>query len=232
IANTAGVLDESVADHTFGLLLAASRRVCEGDRMIRAGAWSGWALDQLLGRDLRGATLGLVGFGGIAQAVARRARGFDMRVLYTARHRHPAAQEERLGVTYRPFADLLRESDLVSLHVPLTAETRHLLGPSELALLKPTAIVVNTSRGPVLDESALVEALGAGRLWAAGLDVFEHEPAVPAALVQSERVVLTPHVGSGTIQTRSGMCVAAVRNVLAVLEGRSPPNPVNPEVLS
>lgn len=231
VTNTAGILDEAVADLTFGLLLAASRRIVEGDRLVRSGAWSGWALDLLLGGDVGGATLGLVGFGGIAQAVARRARGFGMRILYATRRRRSPEEEARHGVTYRELPDLLRESDLVSLHLPLTPETHHLLGPPELALLRPGAVLVNTSRGAIVDEAALAEALTAGRVRAAGLDVYEAEPAVHPALLASERTVLAPHIGSGSLATRSAMCAAAVRNVLAVLAGERPASPVNPEVL-
>ena len=231
VTNTPGVLDEAVADHTLGLLLATARRLGEAERTIRAGAWSGWALDQFLGRDLDGATLGLVGFGGIGSAVPRRARGFGMRILYTARSRRPPAQEAQAGVEFRTLPDLLRESDVVSLHVPLGPQTRHLIGGPELALMKPDAILLNTSRGPVVDEAALVDALGRGHLWGAGLDVYEDEPRPHPALLGSERTVLTPHIGSATIGARSAMCVIAVRNVIAVLAGEPAPNPVNPEVL-
>ncbi len=231
VTNTPGVLDEAVADFTLGLLLATSRRIGEAERTIRAGAWSGWKLDQFLGRDLRGSTLGLVGFGGIGRAVARRAHGFGMRALYTARSRRPAAEEDAAGVEFRSLVDLLRESDVVSLHVPLTARTRHLIGASELDLMKPDAILLNTSRGPVVDEAALVAALAAGQLWGAGLDVYEDEPRPHPALLRSERAVLTPHIGSATIGARSAMCVTAVRNLLAVLAGEPSRNPVNPEVL-
>lgn len=231
VTNTPGVLEEAVADLTLGLLLATSRRIGEAERVVRAGAWSGWALDQFLGLDLGRATLGLVGFGGIGKAVARRARGFGMRILYTARSRHPAPEESAAGVEFRPLQDLLRESDLVSLHVPLTPQTRHLIGAPELGLMKPHAILLNTSRGPVVDEAALVAALEGGRLWAAGLDVYEDEPRPHPALLRSDRAVLTPHIGSAGIGARTAMCVTAVRNVIAVLAGEHAPNPVNPEVL-
>ncbi len=231
VTNTPGVLEEAVADFTIGLLLATSRRIGEAERTIRAGAWSGWQLGQFLGRDLGGATLGLVGYGGIGRAVARRARAFGMRILYTARSRRHAAQESEEGVEFRSLDDLLRESDVVSLHVPLTALTRHLIGAPQLALMKPDAILLNTSRGQVVDEAALAAALGEGRLWAAGLDVYEDEPRPHPALLRSERAVLTPHIGSATTGARSAMCVTAVRNVIAVLAGEPAPNPVNPEVL-
>lgn len=230
VTNTSGVLEEAVADLTFGLLLATARRIGEAERAVRSGSWPGWALDQYLGRDLTGATLGLIGFGGIGRAVARRAGGFGMRVVYTAAHRHPA-EEEEAGATFRSLDDLLRESDVVSLHVPLTPETRHLIGAPQLARMKPDAILLNTSRGPVVDEAAVAAALAAGRLWAVGLDVYEDEPRPHPGLLASERAVLTPHIGSATAGARSAMCVTAVRNVLAVLAGERPPNPVNPEVL-
>lgn len=231
VTNTPGVLEEAVADFTIGLLVATSRRIGEAERTIRAGAWSGWQFDQFLGRDLRGATLGLVGFGGIGRAVARRARGFGMRILYTARSRRPAAAEAEAGVEFRSLGDLLRESDVVSLHVPLTPRTRHLIGAPELALMSPDAILLNTSRGPVVDEAALAAALAGGRLWGAGIDVYEDEPRPHPALLRSERAVLTPHIGSATTGARTAMCVIAVRNVIAVLAGERAPNPVNPEVL-
>lgn len=231
VTNTPGVLDEAVADFTIGLLLATARRIGEAERTIRAGAWSGWRLDQFLGRDLGGATLGLIGFGGIGRAVARRAHGFGMRILYTARNRHGATEEAEAGVEFRSLDDLLRESDIVSLHVPLTALTRHLIGAPQLALMKPDAILLNTSRGQVVDEEALVATLAAGRLWGAGLDVYEDEPRPHPALLGSDRAVLTAHIGSATTGARAAMCVTAVRNVIAVLAGEQAPNPVNPEVL-
>jgi len=230
VTNTPGVLEEAVADHTLGLLLATARRMGEAERTIRAGAWTGWQLDQFLGRDLGGATLGLIGFGGIGRAVARRARAFGMRVLYTARSRRSAGEEREAGVEFRSLTDLLRESDVLSLHVPLSPQTRHLIGAPELALMKPDAILLNTSRGPVVDEAALAAALAAGCLWGAGLDVYEDEPRPNPGLLGSERTVLTPHIGSATIGARSAMCVTAVRNVIAVLAGERALNPVNPEV--
>lgn len=232
VTNTPGLLDEAVADFTWGLLLATARRIGEAERLVRSGGWSGLRLDLLLGRDLAGATLGLVGFGGIGRAVARRAPGFRMRVLYTARQRRPEACEAESGAAFRSLDDLLRESDIVSLHVPLGPETRHLIAAPQLALMKPDAILLNTSRGPVVDETALAAALEAAWLGGAGLDVHEAEPAVHPALLRSERVVLTPHLGSATTGARSAMCVAAVRNALAAVAGERPPNPVNPEVLA
>ncbi|HEX7039112.1 MAG TPA: D-glycerate dehydrogenase [Trueperaceae bacterium] len=227
VANTPDVLTEATADLAFALLLAAARRLVEGDALVRGGRWTGWQPGQLLGVPVAGATLGLVGMGRIGSAVARRARGFGMRVLYHNRRRDAAAEDE-LGVTYAALDDLLRESDLVSLHVPLTAETRHLIGARELALMKETAVLVNTSRGPVVDEAALAEALRAGRPFAAGLDVFEREPAVEPALLELPNVVLAPHIGSATVAARTEMALLCARAVVDVLAGRTPPNLVRP----
>jgi glyoxylate reductase len=223
VTNTPDVLTESSADLAWALLLAAARRVAEGDRMIRAGAWRGWSPDLLLGTDVHGATLGIIGLGRIGAAVARRARGFGMRVLYTQRRpARPAPREvERV-----PLGRLLALSDFVSLHVPLTPATRHLIGRRELARMKRTAILVNTSRGAVVDEEALLGALATRRIAAAGLDVFEHEPRVPRALRALPNVVMTPHVASATVATRARMAELAARNVAAVLAGREPPNRV------
>jgi glyoxylate reductase len=231
VTNTPGVLDETTADLTVALLLAAARRVVEGDRMIRAGRFLGWAIDMLLGQDVHGATLGVVGMGRIGQAVARRGRGFGMRVLYTSRHRLPEERERELAATRVDLDRLLAESDFVTLHVPLTEQTRHLIGARELASMRPTAVLVNTARGPVVDEVALAEALRAGRIWAAGLDVYEDEPRVHAGLLELENVVLAPHIGSASVRTRSRMSEMAVDNLLAGLRGEPPPNLVNPETL-
>jgi glyoxylate reductase len=223
VTNTPDVLTETSADLAFALLLAAARRVGEGDRLVRSGRWRGWEPDQLLGHDVHGATLGIVGLGRIGGAVARRARGFGMRLLYWSRHRlrRPAA-----GARYASLPRLLAAADFVSIHVPLTDATRHLIGAPELARMKPTAILVNTSRGPVVDEPALIRVLARRRIAAAGLDVFAHEPAVPAALRTLPNVVLTPHVGSATTATRTAMALLAVRNLTAALAGREPPNRV------
>ncbi len=223
VTNTPDVLTETSADLAFALILAAARRVCEGDRLVRAGRWRGWSPDLLLGRDVHGATLGIVGLGRIGAAVARRARGFGMRVLYHQRHpaRRPPAGALRVSLTR-----LLATADVVSLHVPLTAATRHLIGARELAHMRRDAILVNTSRGAVVDEAALVRALARGRLAAAGLDVFAREPHVSRALRALPNVVLTPHVASATTATRARMAVVAARNAAAVLARRRPPNPV------
>ncbi|HEX6488614.1 MAG TPA: D-glycerate dehydrogenase [Candidatus Dormibacteraeota bacterium] len=228
--NTPGVLNDTTADFAFALLMAAARRVAEGDRFVREGRYHGWAIDMLLGQDLHGATLGIVGIGRIGRALARRALGFDMRVLYTddAAPLSPA-EEAELGVERRPLVELLRESDYVSLHVPLTPETRHLISHDELQLMKPTAILVNTSRGPVVDEAALAAALKAGEIFAAGIDVYEHEPAVDPGLLGLDNVVLAPHIASGSVRTRSRMSELAALNLLAGLRGERPPNLLNPE---
>ena len=219
VTNTPDVLTETTADLAFALMLAAARRVVEGDTLVRNGRWRGWAPDQLLGHDVHGATLGIVGLGRIGRAVARRARGFGMRVLYWNRRRlaRPPA-----GVRYASLPALLGRADFVSLHVPLTSDTRHLIDAAALARMKRTAILVNTSRGPIVDEAALVRALRARRIAAAGLDVFEGEPAVPAALRRLPNVVMTPHVGSATTATRTAMALLAVRNLVAALAGREP----------
>lgn len=227
VTNTPDVLTDATADLAFALLLAAARRLVEGHDLVRSGRWTGWQPGQLLGMPVAGATLGLVGMGRIGSAVARRARGFGMRVLYYGRRRDAAAEAE-LGAAYAPLDELLRESDFVSVHVPLTPETRHLIGPHELAAMKPTAVLVNTARGPVVDEAALAEALRSGRLFAAGLDVFEREPEVHPDLLGLANVVLAPHIGSATVAARTDMALLCSRAVLDVLAGRTPPNLVRP----
>jgi lactate dehydrogenase-like 2-hydroxyacid dehydrogenase len=227
VTNTPGVLTETTADFTFALLMAAARRVVEGDRFLRAGRWREWSVDLLCGHDIYGRTLGLVGMGRIGQAVARRARGFQMRVLYHDAVRQDAQSEKDLGVEFVPFEALLRESDFVSVHVPLLPETKKLIGAGALAQMKKTAILINTSRGPVVDEAALAEALANGTIAAAGLDVFECEPAVNPKLIELENAVLAPHIASGSIDTRKKMCQMAVENAVAALQGQRPPNLVN-----
>jgi glyoxylate reductase len=225
VTNTPGVLDAATADLTFALLLAAQRRVVEGDRQIRAGGWkSGWAAGGLA-REVTGSTLGIVGLGRIGQAVARRARGFEMRILYTRRTPLAAALERELGAEYRGLDELLAEADSVSLHVPRTPETEGLVDARRLALLRDGAVLVNTARGEIVDEPALVRELVSGRI-RAGLDVFAHEPDVPEELYALENVVLTPHVGSATVAARHAMTRLAVDNVLAVAAGRPPLTPV------
>jgi glyoxylate reductase len=231
VTNTPGVLTDTTADFAFALMMAAARRVGEGDRFVREGKFRGWAIDMLLGQDVWGATLGLVGVGRIGGAVARRARGFDMRILYTDEVALSAEVERELGATRVDLTTLLHEADFVSLHVPLTAQTRHLISTHQLAQMKPTAVLVNTSRGPVVDEASLAEALRRRVIFAAGLDVFEHEPDVDPALLELDNVVLAPHIASGSVRTRSEMSAMAVRNLLAGLRGEPPPNLLNPEVL-
>jgi glyoxylate reductase len=229
--HTPGVLTDTTADFAFALMMAAARRIAEGDRFVRAGKFGGWAIDMLLGQDVWGATLGLVGVGRIGGAVARRARAFDMRILYTDAVALPPDVERELGATRVELAELLREADFVSLHVPLTPDTRHLIGAAELDRMKPSAILVNTSRGPVVDEAALAAGLREGRIFAAGLDVFEREPEVHPDLLGLDNVVLAPHIASGSVRTRSEMSALAVRNLLAGLRGERPPNLLNPEVV-
>lgn len=229
VTNTPGVLTETTADLTWALILAASRRLGEAMDHLRDGRWRTWRLLELAGMDVYGATLGVVGAGRIGRAVARRAAGFAMKVLYSSRRRRPEF-EAATGAEFRPFDDLLREADVVSLHVPLTAKTRHLIGARELALMKPTAVLVNTSRGPVVDERALAGALARGHLFAAGLDVYETEPLPPGSpLRKLPNVVLLPHVGSATVRTRTRMAELAVDNLLEALAGRMPEAAVNPE---
>ncbi len=224
VTNTPDVLTDATADLTWALLLAAARRLTEGDPYVRSGAWTGWAPTQMLGADVSGTVLGIVGMGRIGQAVARRALGFGMTVLYTARRvvaAHPGATWQR-----RELDELLRTADFVSLHVPLTAETRHLIGARELALMKPTAFLINTARGPVVDEAALVSALEHRTIAGAGLDVYEAEPAIHPGLRGLSQVVLLPHLGSATLATRVRMGMICLENIEAVLAGRPAPNRV------
>ena len=231
VTNTPGVLTDTTADFAFALLMAAARRVPEADRFLRAGHWRQWQIDLMSGHDVHGHTLGILGIGRIGRGMAQRARGFDMQVLYHDAQRATPEAERDLGLVYVDRETLFRDSDFVSVHVPLTDETRHTVGASELALMKPTAILVNTSRGPVVDEAALVEALATGRIASAGLDVFEKEPTVHPGLLALDNVVLVPHIASASIKTRTRMCTMAAENAVAVLTGQPPPNPVNPEVL-
>ena len=232
VTNTPGILTETTADFAFALLLAAARRMVEADQFARSGQWKQWKLDLLLGADVHHATLGIVGFGRIGQAVARRARGFEMRVLYASPRRAAPDVEQELAARHVPLETLLRESDFVSLHAPLKPETRHLIAAAQLALMKPAAILVNTARGPIVDEAALVAALREGRIQAAGLDVFEREPELHPDLPGLPNVVLAPHVGSGSRQTRLRMAELAAENLLAALSGKTPPNLLNREVLA
>jgi len=227
VTNTPGVLDETTADIAFMLMLAAARRLGEGERMLRAERWEWWGPKQLRGIDVWGKRLGIVGLGRIGQAVARRGKGFGMEILYNNRSRKEDAEKE-LGARYLDLDDLLRQSDFVSIHTPLSDETTHLIGERELGLMQETAVVVNTSRGPVVDETALAEALADGRIFAAGLDVYEEEPKVHPKLLDLENAVLAPHIGSATIETRDRMATLAAENLRAVLRGEEPKTPVEP----
>jgi glyoxylate reductase len=226
VTNTPGVLTEATADLAFGLLLAAARRIAEGDRLVRRGEGWTWSPTFKLGADLAGSTLGVVGLGRIGQAVARRARGFDMRVIYSSRRPAAPDVEAMLAAERVPLERLLRTSDFVTLHCPHTADTERLIGRTELARMKPTAILVNTSRGAVVDEAALADALRSGAIAGAGLDVYEREPHVHPGLLESERVVLVPHVGSATAKTRHAMAQLAAGNAIAVLAGQPPLTPI------
>lgn len=226
------VTTEATADLTFALMLAVARRLLEGDRMVRAGKFPGAQSRHLIGSFVHGKTVGLIGGGGlIGKAVARRAHGFGMRVLYWTPRRKPESEERAAGIVYVPFEQLLAESDFVSVHSLLKPETRHQIGARELALMKKTAFLINTARGPIVDEAALIRALARKRIAGAGLDVFEHEPKVDKALRRMPNVVLTPHLGSATVEVREEMANIVVDNILAVIEGRRPPNIVNPDVL-
>ncbi len=231
VSNTPGVLTDATADLAFTLILAVARRVVEGDRQVRSGEFQLWAPFLFLGREVSGKTLGIVGFGRIGRAVARRARGFNIRVLYHSRNRLTSAEERESCAEYADLNTLLRQSDFVSLHVPLTEDTRRLIGAAELSRMKPTAYLINTARGPVVDEKALLAALQKGAIAGAGLDVYENEPALTPGLAELSNVVLLPHVGSATLETRAAMAAMAVRNLIAGLSGQRPPNLVNPEVL-
>ena len=229
--NTPDVLTETTADTAFALLMAAARRVGEGERFLRARTPWIWGPLMMLGQDVHHKTIGIVGFGRIGQAVARRAKGFGMRVLYSDSVRLPAEVEAETGAERRELDDLLAEADFVWLHTTLTPETRHLFGADAFARMKPTAVLVNTSRGPVVDEPALADALAAGQIFAAGLDVFEREPEVEERLLSLENVVVIPHLGSATVDTRDAMGHLAVRNVFAALDGERPPTLLNPDAL-
>ena len=232
VTNTPDVLTDSTADFAWTLLMATARRLVEADRYVREGRFTQWEYMLYLGGDVHGKTLGVVGFGRIGRAMARRALGFGMRVLYQDTVAADATTERELNASQVDLATLLSESDFVSLHTPLIPETRHLLNRETLRAMKRTAYLINAARGPVVDEAALVEALREGWIAGAGLDVFEEEPKVHPGLIGLTNVVLAPHIGSGSLETRLKMATLAVENCLAVLEGRTPPTPVNPEVLA
>ena len=229
VTNTPDVLTDTTADFAFALLMATARRVVEGHKFVHSGQWTKWRIDLLVGQDVHHRTLGIFGMGRIGQALARRARGFDMRILYYDAVGAPAAVERELGLEFASAERVLRESDFVSLHVPLAAHTRHMIGAAQLSMMKPTAILVNTSRGPVVDEAALAEALEKGTIAGAGLDVFENEPQVHPGLLKLDSVVLAPHIASASVDTRRKMSMMAAENAVAALEGRRPANLLNPE---
>jgi len=228
--NTPDVLTEATADLAWALLLAAARRVPEAERFVRAGKWKRWDWTTLRGADVHGRTLGILGAGRIGQATGHRAVGFSMEVLYTSRQRRLLFEHTTLARRV-DFKTLLRESDFLSVHVPLSKETRRLIGAKEFAMMKPGAILINTARGPIVHEAALVKALKSGRLAAAGLDVFEQEPAIHPGLLKLENVVVLPHIGSATDSARRRMVETALRNCLAALKGEMPPNAINGHAL-
>jgi len=229
--NTPGVLDDTTADFAWTLLMAIARRLLEGDAWIRSGTWPGWDLDQLVGADVWGKTLGVLGFGRIGRGVARRAQGFHMRIIYSDAVRVPADVERELGAQFVDRDALFREADFISIHVPLMPETRHLISTENLNKMKPTAFLINTSRGPVVDEAALADALENKKIAGAALDVFENEPKVNPALVPRKDVILTPHIASASVETRTKMAVMAANNLVAFFEGRRPPNALNADAL-
>ena len=231
VTNTPGVLTDTTADMAWALLFDVARRVAEGDRYVRTGEWKGWGPLQFLGTDITGATLGLIGMGRIGKAVAKRAAAFDMNVLYWNRTRMDEREEKQMGVRYAELDDVLSQSDFVSIHVALNQQTRHLIDAERLSRMKPTAYLINTSRGALIDERALVLALQQKKIAGAGLDVYENEPSLENGLSELENAVLVPHLGSATLATRTKMGNMAVENCLAACRGELPPNLVNPEAL-
>ena len=226
VSNTPGVLTDTTADMAWALMFAIARRIPEADRFTKAGKFKGWSATMLLGGDIHGKTLGIVGVGRIGTAVAKRSAGFNMRVLYTDVRPNKELERE-VGAEQVDMDTLLRESDFVSIHVPLMPGTRYLIGKRSLRMMKPTAYLINTSRGPVINEAALAEALRDKIIAGAGLDVYEEEPKIHPALLELDNVVLTPHIASGSVETRSKMATMAAENVIAALDGRTPPNAVN-----
>ncbi len=230
VTNTPEVLTETTADLAWALIMSSARRIVESDRFLRSGRWDGWGPMQFLGQDVHGATLGILGAGRIGTAVARRASGFDMSVIYHDVVDAPNPVLDAMGAIRVPFDRLLAESDFLSIHVPLTDQTHHMIGAAELKKMKPTACLINTARGPIVDESALVEALRGRIIAGAGLDVYEKEPVIAPGLVGLDNVVCLPHIGSASTATRGRMSELSATNLLAVLRGERPPTPVNPEV--
>lgn len=230
ITNTPGVLTETTADFAWTLLMATARRIVEGDKFTRAGKYKGWGPMLLLGCDVYGKTLGIVGMGRIGQAMARRAIGFDMKVIYFDEYRLSQDKEKELGVEYMSFEEVIKTADFVSIHVPLMDSTHHLFKKEEFEMMKENAILINSARGPIVDEKALVEALKNKTIAGAGLDVYEDEPLLASGLAELDNAVLAPHIASATVETRTKMATMAAANVLAALEGKVPPNIVNKEV--
>ena len=230
LTNTPGVLDDATATHTFALLLATARRLPEADRFVRDGKWKGWSPMFFIGMDVDRRTLGIAGMGRIGANVARKAKGFDMKIIYSDVHPNPQAEKE-IGARYVDKETLFKESDFLTLHVPLMPETHHYIGEKELSLMKKTAVLINASRGPVVDEKALFKALEEKRIWGAGLDVFENESEIVPGLTKLDNVVVVPHIASATMETRINMGKIAVNNVIKVLSGQPPDTCVNPEVL-
>lgn len=231
VGHTPGVLTDATADLTWGLLMVAARRIVEADRFVRAGKWQTWEPDLLLGPNIAGATLGIIGFGRIGQAMARRAKGFDMRVLYTSRHRCDLELEQKLGVEFTNFETLLQLSDFVTIHTPLSPETDSLFEENQFALMKKSAILINTSRGAIINPNALYKALSSGEIAGAAIDVTEPEP-IPtdSPLLTLDNLIITPHIGSASLQTREKMASMAIDNLIAGLKGERLPNCVNPEI--
>lgn len=232
VTNTPGVLTDSVADYSMGMIIATCRRMTEGESYLRSGEWKGSFLKQLLGQDVHGATLGIFGFGRIGQAIARRARGFDMKILYHSRSRAAADVEKDAHAEYTGKEDLLRRADVVLLILPYVPQTHHFIGARELALMKPSAVLVNMARGGIVDDGALVEALKNKTIWAAGLDVYENEPKPNPGLMGLKNVVLSPHIASASEPTRQAMAMTAAKNLVAALCGQTPPNLLNPDYIN
>ena len=231
VTNTPGVLTETTADLAWALLMCIGRRIVEGDKLVRAGKFRGWEPMLLLGTDIHESTLGLIGFGRIGQAMARRAKGFNLKVIYYDREPVPPIIEKELGASYVSFDELLRKSDFISVHVPLTEETFHLIGQEEFSMMKKESYLINTARGPIIDEKALVKALKDGVIRGAALDVFENEPAIEQELMALDNVVIVPHIGSASYRTRTKMAIMAAKNLISALKGERPEFLVNPEVL-
>jgi glyoxylate reductase len=231
VTNTPGVLDDTTADFAWCLLLASARRLVEADRYARGGKYTGWGIMLLCGEDIFGKTIGICGLGRIGRGVAKRARGFEMRILYTDAVQAPAEVERELGAQFVDKETLFREADFVTLHIPLLPQTHHYVSVKELMMMKKTAHLINASRGPVVDETALVQALRERRIAAAGLDVYEHEPYMASGLIELDNVTLAPHIASASVETRMKMAVMAATNLVEALHGRRPPNIVNPDVL-